>query len=183
LERLKKDPASLSLGTTAIGGSNHIPLFLVAKSVGADAKKVRTPVFKSSGEALTALLGGHVEMLISSVATVPPHVAAGSIRVLAVSSGKRAGGVLAQVPTWKELGVDCEFNAWRGLIGPKGLTTAQVAFWDDRLAKVVTSEKWKATVKKNLWVDEYMNSKELKAYLDRTDLQLRAALTDLGLAK
>lgn len=183
LERLKKDPASLSLGTTAIGGSNHIPLFLVAKSVGADAKKVRTPVFKSSGEALIALLGGHINLLISSMTTVPPYVQAGTVRVLAVSSGKRYGGVLAQVPTWKELGVDCEFSTWYGFIGPKGLTAAQVTFWDDRLAKMLASAKWKAAVEQNFWIGTSRNSKEFKAYLDQTDPPLRAVLTDLGLAK
>lgn len=183
LEKLKKDPTSLAVGVTAVGGANHIPLVFVAKAAGSDARKARTPVFQSTSESVTALLGGHIDMILSSVAIVAPHVEAGRIRVLALTSGKRVGGVLAQVPTWKEIGVDVEFSNWRGLIGPKGLTAAQIAYWDDRLAKVVASDEWKAIVEKRLWANEYMNSKEMKVYLDRTDAQLRAALTDLGLAK
>ncbi|OGA52957.1 MAG: hypothetical protein A3F74_24800 [Betaproteobacteria bacterium RIFCSPLOWO2_12_FULL_62_58] len=183
LDTLKKDPASLAVGVTAVGGANHIPLVFVAKAAGSDARKARTPVFQSTSESVSALLGGHIDMILSSVAIVAPHVEAGRIRVLAVTSGKRVGGVLAQAPTWKEVGVDVEFSNWRGLIGPKGLTPAQVAYWDDRLGKVVASDEWKATVEKRLWANEYMNSKEIRAYLERTDAQLRTALTDLGLAK
>lgn len=95
LEKLKKDPASLAVGVTAVGGANHIPLVFVAKAAGSDARKTRTPVFQSTSESVSALLGGHIDMILSSVAIVAPHVEAGRIRVLAVTSGKRVGGVLA----------------------------------------------------------------------------------------
>ena len=49
IERLKKDPAALTTGVTALGGNNHIALVMAARSAGVDTRKLKTPVFQSSG--------------------------------------------------------------------------------------------------------------------------------------
>src|SRR5688572_3228307 len=57
MDRLRKDPASVSAGVTALGGNNHIAYVMAARSAGIDTRRLKTPVFQSSGESVTALLG------------------------------------------------------------------------------------------------------------------------------
>lgn len=183
IERLKKSAGSVSTAVTSTGGANHIPIVLVAKAVGANAKALKTPVFNSTGESITAMLGGHVDLVLGSAGILAPHVEAGRARVIAVSSVQRVAGAMAQVPTWKELGVDIEFSNWRGIVGPKGMTSAQLAYWDSAFAQAVAAPEWKSALEKSLWANDYMNSKEMRAYLDRTEPPLRGALAEIGLAK
>src|SRR4051812_27188944 len=136
LERLKKDPSSIAAGITALGGNNHIAYVLAARSAGIDTRRLKTPVFQSSGDSLTALLGGHIELHIGSVGPLAKQLEAGKVRVLAVTSDQRLPGALAAVPTWKELGIAGTFNTWRGIWAPKGLTADQIAFWDDVLERI-----------------------------------------------
>ena len=70
LERLKKDPASLSVAFSSVaGGANHIAAGLVFKAAGIDIKKVRAVVFDSAGKAITAALGGHVDFVSASASS------------------------------------------------------------------------------------------------------------------
>ena len=183
IERLKKDPASLSAGVTAIGGNNHIAYVLAARAAGADTRKLKTPVFQSSGESLTALLGGHIDLHMGSVGPLTKHLEAGRVRLIAVTSDKRLTGPFATIPTWKEQGVAGTFNTWRGLWAPKGLSAEQVAFWDDALEKVSRDAQWKETLDANHWEGDYRNSRDTMRYLDGVHVELRDVLKELGLAK
>ena len=99
LERLKKDPSSVAAGITALGGNNHIALVLAARSAGVDTRKLKTPVFQSSGDSVTALLGGHIDLHIGSVGPLAKQLEAGKVRLLAVTSDQRLPGPLATIPT------------------------------------------------------------------------------------
>lgn len=184
LARLKQDPQSLSFGVgSTLGSVPHVVASLVMKSAGGDVRKLKAVVFKSSGESVTALLGGHIEVVSGAVTLVLPHVKAGKLRMIAVASGQRLKGAVADVPTLKEQGIDAVVTNWRGVIGPRGLTQAQVAYWEDVLAKVVQTEEWKKDVKTNLWEDNYANSQEFRKHLDADYPKLKALLAELGLAK
>jgi len=183
LDRLKKDPSGLSAGITAIGGNNHIALVMAARSAGIDTRKLKTPVFQSSGDSVTALLGGHIDLHIGSVGPLAKQLEGGRIRILAVSSDQRLAGPLASVPTWKEQGIAGTFNTWRGLWGPKGLSADQVAFWDDVLERVSRDPLWKENLELNLWESDYRNSRDTLRYLDALQVELRDVLKELGLAR
>ena len=74
LARLKADPQSLSIGIPGVGGGGHLGFALAAKAAGIDPKKLKTVVFKSGGDSLTALLGGHIDVMTSTTgAPVPMH--------------------------------------------------------------------------------------------------------------
>ena len=78
--------------------------------------------FKGSSEALAALLGGHVKIMFSNIASVKEQVKAGKLRVLAIADPHRCEDVdLKNVPTFKEQGVDLIFNNWQGIGAPKGI--------------------------------------------------------------
>ena len=181
--RLKQDPQSLSFGVTAIGGTSHMVAGQVIGKAGGDAKRLKMVVFKAGGEVTGALLGGHVDVVPAPVANLLPHIKTGKLRALAISSSQRLGGDLAPVPTWRELGVDASFDTWRGMVGPKGMTPAQMAFWDATFTGMTKAEAWKQDLAKNFWGDNYINSSQARSYLDREYKDFRNILGDLGLAK
>jgi putative tricarboxylic transport membrane protein len=183
-ERLRKDPASMSVSIgTAFGNATHISYALAMKAAGVDIRKLKTVVFNSGGDAMTALLGGHVDAMASAPSTLLQHIKAGKVRMLAVVAPKRLSGDFAGIPTWKELGVDVTFELWRGLTGPKGMSRAQVEFWDDALGKMARTEEWKKQLALFNMEDVYRNSTETARYWKAEHEEVKGVLTELGLAK
>jgi putative tricarboxylic transport membrane protein len=184
LERLKKDPASVSMAlASALGNANHIAICLVGRTAGVDSKRFKIAVFNSSGESITAVLGGHVDLAITTVGLVGLQLQSGRIRVLAVASQGRLAGPLAQVPTWREQGVDVVFSSWRALIGPRGLTPEQTAYWEALAARVTAQEEWLQELEKNSLSPAYMGGDATRKLFAQQAEQLRSILAELGLAK
>jgi len=184
IERLRKDPASLSLSFSSVaGGANHIAAGLVLKSAGVDVRKVRTVVFDSASKAMTAMLGGHVDIVSASASVPVSHLKAGTVRVVGISAPRRVGSVYADVPTWKEQGVDATFSNYRGMIGPKGMTPGQVQFWEGVFAAMDKDESWRTALDRNLWVAHFLNGRDTRKYWDELSVPVRATLDDLGLLK
>jgi len=183
-ERLKKDPKSVAIGfATAIGSHNHIAAGLLAKATGADVRSLKVIAFKGSAEAITALLGGHIELVTTAAGNVAEHVAAGKLRAVGVASNQRLGGPFAAVPTWKEQGINVVFGGWRSIMGPKGMTPAQIAYWEKLLSQVVAAPEWKTDLQRNYWSDDFALSEQYKTDLRQDYTSMKAVLTDLGLAK
>jgi putative tricarboxylic transport membrane protein len=184
LARLKKDPASASLGVSSVaGGANHIAAGLAFRTAGIDVKKVRTVVFDSAGKVMTATLGGHVDIAATSITAALRQVRAGKVRVLGVSGPRRLGGEMAQFPTWREQGADMEFSNYRGFIGPAGLSAAQVSYWEGVLAGLDRDEGWRAYLEQNQLDRRLMNGQQARKYMEDLSAPLKAVLGDLGLLK
>jgi putative tricarboxylic transport membrane protein len=184
LERLKKDPASLSLSFSSVaGGANHIAAGLVFKAAGIDIKKVRAVVFDSAGKAITAALGGHVDFVSASASSAVSHLKAGTVRVIGITSPKRIGGVFADVPTFREQGANTTFSNYRGLIAGKTIPANQLAYWEQYFANLDKDASWRAHLDKNEWEPNYTNSRDTRKYWDELDAQMRSTLDDLGLLK
>ncbi len=184
IERLKKDPQSVSLGfATSLGSHNHIAAGLLMKSFGGNARDLKAVAFKGSAEAVTALMGGHLELVTTAGGNVAAHVQTGKLRVLGVSADKRLPGVLANVPTWKEQGVNVVYGGWRSIVGPKGISAAQVAFWEQALRKAAQSAEWKTELERNYWSDDFVTSAQFRKDLDKDYADMKAVLTELGLAR
>jgi putative tricarboxylic transport membrane protein len=180
--RTRADAIPIGIATSA-GNTNHIGAALIAKAAGADVKKLKVVVFNSGGEAMTALLGGHVSLVVTPSANLIPHQQSGRMRVLAVSAPDRLAGALASVPTWKENGVDAIVANWRPVIGAKGWSPAQIQYWEGVFGKVVATEEWTNAVERSGGVAHFMGSRALAAHFDAEYHRFRAILTDLGLAK
>jgi putative tricarboxylic transport membrane protein len=184
IERLKKDPSSLSLGVaTSFGNLNHQGIAAAFKDAGIDARKVRTAIFPSGGAATTALFGGHVDVAPITLAFAASLLRNNQVRILALTAPARLPGVLADVPTWREQGYDITVTNWRGFVGPKGLTPAQIAYWEGVLRRLSESEEWKAELETNFWSGEYLGSVDMLKFLERDNAQARTFLLDIGLVK
>ena len=184
VERLKKDPGALIFGiATSLGNPNHQAVAAALKVAGVDIKKLRTVIFPSGGAASTAMLGGHVDVVPITAAFAASMARQGQVRVLAVTAPARLPDVLADVPTWREQGYDVLVSNWRSLFGPRGMTEAQIAYWEQTLARFVESDEWRKELETNFWTSEYLRSAEARRYIEQDNAQVRAFLAELGLAK
>lgn len=183
-ERLKKDPNSVATGfATTLGSHNHVAAGLLVKALGGNARELKAVAFKGSAEAITALLGGHIDLVTTAAGNAAPHVATGRMRVVGVAAPRRFGGALAAVPTWKEQGVDVITGGWRAIMGPKGLSAAQVAYWEDALSRATKVPEWRSDLEKNYWSDDFVTSQQFRKDLDKDYADMKAVLVELGLAK
>ena len=184
IDRLRRDPSSLSVAVaTAIGNSIHMGIAIPMKAAGVDVRKMRIVAFKSSGQSVTNLLGGHVDVVASTYGTVLPHLQAGRVRVIGFSGNERLPGALATVPTWREQGANATFSNWLGIVGAKGLSQAQISYWEQTFAAMANSEEWRDDLNKNFRVSSFLNNREALKFFDAQYIQIKEILTDLGLAK
>lgn len=182
--RLKKDPQSVSFAfATARGNHNHMVLGMYLKAIGVDPKIAKTVIYPGGGPALTAMLGGHVDVYVASPRSLYTLQKEGRARVLAMSSAQREKGPLAELATFREQGVDAVFFTWRGFMGPRGLKPAEIAWWDGVFDKLARTDEWRQDTEKQYWNADYLLSAETRKHLDRENEVMRGILTDLGLAK
>ena len=183
-ERLRKDPRALTVGfANAFGSSRHMAAALLIKTLGGNARDLKPVVFKGSAEAITALLGGHIDWGVAGAVNAIAHVSSGRMRVIAVAAPQRLGGPLSVAPTWREQGVNLVYGNWRGVFGPKGLTPAQVGYWESALRRLSQTPEWKADLEKNHWSEHFMTGAALGKEIEKEYSELKATLVDVGLAK
>jgi putative tricarboxylic transport membrane protein len=183
-ERLRKDPQSLSIAIgVAVGATNHLTVALLAKAMGVDAKKLKMVVTHTNSQAVTSVMGGHIDVASLSAGAAINAAQQGQLRIIGVTSPTRGDGPLAAVPTWKEQGVDVTFANVRLLLGSRGMSAAQVAYWDAALAKIVATGDWKKAVERSEAIPDYAGSRESARRMARLYAQLKIALVDAGLAR
>ena len=184
VERLRRDPASLSFGfSTAAGNPTHISIGELARQAGADPTKIKAVVFNSGTDTSSQVAGGHVDVGVQSPGSVMQLVQGGKLRLIGIAAPRRYPGVLADVPTLREQGVDVIANVFYTVFGPKGLDAAQLAFWDDALAGIMKSDAVKKDVNFNYWTVNIIGHRELPAFLDKELEHYRRTLIALGMAK
>ena len=83
----------------------------------------------------------------------------------------------------RNLSLQVPKGAVYGLLGPKGMSTAQIAYWDAVLAKIVATSEWQKEVGRNEAIPDYAGSKESAQRMARLYGQLKSALVDAGLAR
>lgn len=180
---LRQDAQKVSMGLTAVGTAHQITAARLAKAAGIDPKTLKFVVFKGAGDAKTAVMGGHIDVVVSAPASFAGDLEAGRLHVPFVTSPQRMSGALAKVPTLKEQGYDIVVPNWRGMAGPKGMPAAQVTYWEGVFAKLSENAEWKATLAKYGWENEYMNSRAFVKFLEAERNELAAEFAALGLLK
>ncbi|MBU1334540.1 MAG: tripartite tricarboxylate transporter substrate binding protein [Alphaproteobacteria bacterium] len=179
--KLKADPGSVAWAGGSAGGADHITAGLIAKTVGVDPTTVNYIAYSGGGEALAALLGGQVTVGISGYSEFSGQIAAGELRLLAVSSDTRIPGVDA--PTLQEAGVDMALQNWRMVAAAPGITDEQKAAITADIEKMVNSAAWQATLETKGWVNTYLAGDEFTAQLAADTEATAAILKDIGLVQ
>jgi putative tricarboxylic transport membrane protein len=161
------------------GSSSHVALLRLARAAGIDPGKLTIVPFKGANESVTAVLGGHIDVVIATMSVLDPHLAAGKLRPIALAAPRRLAGQHANIPTWKEQGLDVVEGNWRGVVGPKDLGPQQVEFWSSRLAEIVKKEEWKASLVRNSWDADFRIGADAQNFLDTQYQELASTLAVL----
>ena len=120
----KAKPGKLSFGSSGTGAASHLSAELFKSMAGVDLLHVP---YKGTGQALTDLLAGHVDLMFAPAQTVMPHVQSGKLKALGVTGAKRSQALL-ELPTVAESGLPgYEAVGWFGLLAPAATPKAAVA--------------------------------------------------------
>ena len=130
----KAKPGQLNYASAGQGSSPHLTFELFKSASGIDIRHVP---YKGTGPAITELVGGQVQAMITGVVALMPHVKSGKLRALAVTSKGRVG-VLPDVPTIMESGVpNFDVSSWFGVFLPAGTPKAIVTRMNAQVRKIV----------------------------------------------
>lgn len=183
MDALKEDPKSIKIcGNSSAGSMDHIQFLMIAKAAGVENVGEIDYVAFQDGSGASQVLGGHVEIFSTGLSEVRGLIESGDLRVLASTADKRVGtGVVAEVKTCKEQGIDATFENWRGLFGAPDMPDYAIAYWEDVLAKMVETDEWKAACEKNGWDDAYQNKEDFSKFLEQVNEDYKAVLTEIGI--
>ena len=137
-------------------------------------------MFDSALDAVADVVAGNADIAAVTAASAVKELEAGVCRALAVSSPERLAGCYAQTPAWLELGVPCTLGAWRGVHGARGLTSAQIAWWDAALTDATRAASWADELARHYWTPMLVTGAALRDHLAQEQAQMRAALVALG---
>jgi tripartite-type tricarboxylate transporter receptor subunit TctC len=139
IDYAKGRPGKLNYSTVGTGSVTHLAHEQLKMLAGIDI--VHVP-YKGGGPALTALIAGEVQVTMISMVPTLPHVRAGRLRAVGVTSPQRMAP-MPDVPSIGETVRGFEVVHWYGIWGPKGLPAPIVALWNKEAAKVLLSPEMK----------------------------------------
>ena len=181
-EAIKARPGLSVGGGSAPGSMDHISMAGAAAAAGLDASRLNYIAFSGGGEAMTNLLGGHVEAVITGAGEAGAQLQGTQLRALAVSGPERISA-LPDVPTYLEQGIEFTFDIWRGIMGPPDMPEAAVRYYENLYARMLETEAWAQARDQLGWIDAYQGSAEFGAFLDGQLEQFSTVLGDLGLIR
>ncbi|MCK0209715.1 tripartite tricarboxylate transporter substrate binding protein [Starkeya koreensis] len=181
VEIAKKKPRSVRQAGAQVGSTDYMVTGLIQKAGGVEINYIP---FDGGGSAQTAFLGGNVDMIVLTIDEALPLQKAGKARILGVLNEKRrTDAELKDIPTAREQGFDVVWGQAWGLMGAANLDPAVVAWWDDKLGKMVQTPEWKKMIADNYLRSEYTDSAQTKVLLKKIYEDHLALLRTLGLSK
>lgn len=182
LTALEEDPNLSVGGGSAPGSMDHISIAGLASAAGLDAAAVNYVPFSGGGDAMTNLMGGHIEAVIGGAGEAVGQLGDDSeLRALGVSSEERLGGALSDVPTYQEQGYDYTFDIWRGVMGAPDMPEEAVAYYEDLFTEMMETDSWRQASDQLGWIDAYQDSETFGTFLDEQQAEFKDVLSELGL--
>ncbi len=176
----KKRPGELTIGGTGAGQDDQICQRLLERSAGI---KLRYVPFKSGGECITALLGGHVNLIWANPPEFVPQYEAKMVRPVAVAKATRMTD-FPDVPALKEIGHDVTYFFYRGIMAAQNIPAEAAAFYENMFKRMAESSAWKENyLKKYSLSPSWMGSKEFAKVVAQNEEESKEILKDLGLLK
>jgi tripartite-type tricarboxylate transporter receptor subunit TctC len=156
----RSKPGQLSYSSSGVYGALHMPMEMFLHSAKLKMRHVPTT---GGGPAITALLGGHVDLTAGGPAAITTHVKAGKLRPLASWGPKRHEGY-PDVPTFKELGYDVEYLIWAGMFVPKATPEPVVKVLRDAARRAVEDPDFKGMMAKVNSPVNYLDAPEFARF-------------------
>ena len=185
MDALKKDVKSVKIGGTSSAGSmDHIQFLIMAKAAGVKNLKEIDYISFDDASGAAQVLGGHISLYSTGLSEVRGLIESGDLLALAQTADHRVGeGVVAEIPTCKEQGIDATFVNWRGLFGAPEMPDYAVAFWQETLKKMTETPEWAQACKTNGWDQVYLGGEEFLGFLADVNEQYKTILADIGMLK
>lgn len=173
-----KAPRTITVGGSGKGTEDELVTGLLAKHANVEFEYVS---FNSSAEAMSALLGGHIDSGIFNPNEAISQVNSGDVTLIAAFGPERIS-MLPDVKTFKEQGYDeVVFQQFRGIFGPPEMPEGAVEFWADVFDQVTSSEQWKTEyLEKNGLTHKYMAGDEYDSFLDSEAVMYEDILRSIG---
>jgi putative tricarboxylic transport membrane protein len=179
LDALKSNPGGTSVAGGSAGGTDHIGLGLILKSLGRSARDASYVAFAGGGPAQAAILGAQVAAGMSGLSEFAEQIKAGRMRALATTGEKRSD---PNVPTLKESGVDVVITNWRGVFAPPGIRPDARQKLVTLITQLHALPAWTELLKAREWEDAFLTGDEFTAFLERDRGQTETVLKEVGLA-
>ncbi|HSN20440.1 MAG TPA: tripartite tricarboxylate transporter substrate binding protein [Usitatibacter sp.] len=159
---IKAHPGKTNYGSAAVGGSGHLASELFKMKSATDSQHVP---YKGGAPALTDLIAGRLDYMLINPLEAAPHVKAGKLRALAVSSSKRIAS-LPDVPTFAEAGMkDFQASVWWGFVVPAATPKDVVARLDKEVLKALEQPEVKSRLERLGAVVDPQDSQAFGAFL------------------
>ena len=172
-ESLKSDPKATKIGGGSAGSIDEILTRALGRELGIPPEDLIYIPYDGGG-AVAALLGGNLDVMVGGFDFLD-LIKAGEIRALGVAAPEQLAGPLADIPTFKDQGLDIEVANWRGVFGPKDMPEAAGRYWKEQLKKVSTSTAWKGFLEKNNFIDDFQ-ADGFSDFIVQQDTEFREAL-------
>src|SRR5688572_4513459 len=179
IEAGRKNPDSIVASVTSPGGSGRLLVWLLEKETGAKFKSVS---FKSGGDAIIQVMGGHAPFTTENISEGYGAVEGKKLRVLAVTSLTRLA-IVPDAPTLKEAGINLHVGTGRGFAMPAGVPKEAAATMEATLARVYKTAQWKEHAQKNFYENIWMGSAEYAKHLVERRAQHGEFLRAVGIMK
>lgn len=176
LDDAKRRPGAINYGSSGVYGTLHVAMEML--SAAADIRLQHVP-YQGAGPAVTALLGGQVQLLASGPSAVISQVKAGKLRVLA-SWGDRRLAALPQVPTLKELGFDAEFYIWSGVFVPAAVPEAIKQRLREAVKNAVQDPQFLQVLQTMASPLTYLDAPEFAAFVDKDAAKMAKVVQRIG---
>lgn len=185
MEALEENPGLSIGGGSSPGSMDHIAIAGLAGEAGLAPSSINYVAFSGGGEAMTNLMGGHIEAVVSGASEAVGLIEEeeGELRALGVSSSERLGGELSSVPTFQEQGVDYTFDIWRGVMGAPGMSDEAVAYYETLFEEMLETDSWADARDRLGWIDAYQDSEAFGDFLDAQAEEFGDILSELGMVE
>ncbi len=182
MEYWRSDPGAITVsGGSTVASQDHMKVMLVAREAGIAPRAVRYIPFDGGGEALTAMLGGFVNVFSGEISEMAGQIEAGAVRVIAVLSPERLGGDLAGIPTARESGYDVEWITWRGFYVPAEIADSTYERWVDALTRLESSPEWGAVRAANRLQPFFVAGDDFTRFVNGQIEEFRSISREIGL--
>lgn len=165
MEDAKRDPENFAWDSLGGVSGNDFGARMFFRAAGVDVARTKPVMSKGGAQGAALVAGGHIKMSVSTITTTLPHLAAGTVRVLAVCYKER-DPILPDVPTTSELGYPSIYLPfWLGISGPPKLPGHIVEAWARALQEMYKDPEYVANIEKLRLRPFYHNPSEMKEYI------------------
>ncbi|GEL78559.1 hypothetical protein TMU01_27940 [Tenuibacillus multivorans] len=167
-----------TFGGTSTGGGSHLLALQIEEAFGANIEYVP---FEGDGEVVTALLGGHIDVIADNIHASKEYIENGDMIPIAVSTQERLEEY-PEVPTLIESGYDIEWTLFRGIYGPPNMPEEARAWYEEKMKELSENEKWQSEYLDKYSIKQgFMNGSEFESYLTELNSTYEEHLRTLGI--